>query len=111
MARDNRIVWDFLVGVVAGKLNRLDYSLARREIASFVDGLGTQSDKAADWSDATRNKIRQVLTACLEQAGMYSRKTEELHPPLLDLELESLIRSNGDEALLPAFGLKNPESW
>lgn len=107
MARDNRIVWDFLVAVVARKLASFDYALVRREIASFIEGLGAQDEKAATWSDATKNKIRQVLTMCLEKAGMYNRSTEELRPPLLDLELEELIRTNHDQILLPAFGIEN----
>ncbi len=108
MARDNRVVWDFLTALVGPKVERCDYYLSKREIASFVEGLGAQDEKAATWSDATKNKIRQVLSTCLEACSMYNRKTEELTCPLLDIELEGLMRSNGDQALLPAFGI-NPE--
>lgn len=106
MARDNRIVWDFLAVILAQKAENLDRTLRRHEIADFVEGLRAQDERAATWSDATANKIRQVLTACLEQCGMYSRKTEELSPILLDFELEQGIRANGDEALLPALGVR-----
>lgn len=36
---------------------------------------------------------------------MYNRKTEELNPPLLDYDLEQIIRANSDEAALSAFGV------
>lgn len=104
MARDNRVVWDFLAAVVGPKLSSCDYRLAKREIVSFIDGLGTQDAKAATWSDATKNKIRQVLSACLEACSIYDRKSEALTAPLLDFELEQLMRQNGDQALLAAFG-------
>ncbi len=105
MARDNRIVWDFLAAVIGPKLQRLDESLPKREIVAFLEGLRSQDDRAARWSDATLNKIRQVLTACLVGCGMYDRRSEALRRPLLDLTLEQAMRANGDNALLPAFGL------
>lgn len=94
MMRDNRIVWDFMTCVVARKLEALDPLLRRREIADFVEGLRAQDGRAARWSDATANKVRQVLTACLERCGMYDRATERIAPPLLDLDLEAAIRAN-----------------
>ncbi len=104
LARDNRIVWEFLVVVVARKLQGLDESLPKREIVAFLEGLRAQDERAARWSDATLNKIRQVLTACLVECGMYDRRAETLLRPLLDLTLEQAMRANGDQVLLPAFG-------
>ena len=93
-------------GVVA-KIYRpaLDLTLRKHEIVDFIEGLRAQDEKAARWSAATANKIRQVLTACLEQCGMYDRKTEQLAPLLLDFDLEHDIRANGDADILPAFGI------
>lgn len=105
MMRDNRIVWDFMTCVVARKLEALDPLLRRREIADFIEGLRAQDGRAARWSDATANKVRQVLTACLERCGMYDRATERIAPPLLDLDLEAAIRANGDAEVLPALGV------
>ncbi len=104
LARDNRIVWEFLAVVVARKLQGLDESLPKREIVAFLEGLRAQDERAARWSDATLNKIRQVLTACLVECGMYDRRAETLLRPLLDLTLEQAMRANGDQVLLPAFG-------
>lgn len=105
MMRDNRIVWDFMACVIARKFAALDLTLRKHEIVDFIEGLRAQDEKAARWSAATANKIRQVLTACLEQCGMYDRKTEQLTPPLLDFDLEQDIRANGDADILSAFGL------
>lgn len=105
MMCDNRIVWDFMVCIVAHKFKRLDATLRKHEIADFLEGLRAQDERAARWSPATANKIRQVLVNCLEHAGMYDRKTEQLAPILLDFELEDAIRANGDAEVLPAFGL------
>lgn len=105
MMCDNRIVWDFMLCVIARKFETLDATLRKHEIADFLEGLRAQDEKAARWSDATCNKIRQVLTMCLEKAGMYDRASEQLAPPMLDFELEDAMRANGDACILPAFGI------
>ena len=105
MARDNRIVWDFLSMTVAQKLRTHDPALSRHEMVSFLADLRLQDERVASWSDATLNKIRQVLTNALEGCGMYDRKSEHLEPPLPDRCLTSAVRQNGDLVLLPVFGV------
>lgn len=105
MMRDNRLVWEFMLDLVADKRRRLDQSLRSYEIASFIEGLRAQSETVDNWSDATRNKARQVLTKCIVECGMYNRKKEELLPIFADFELTQIIRANGDERALAAFGI------
>ncbi len=105
IACDYRVMWEFMTVVVASKRRQLDAHLPKREIVSFLEGLRTQDEKVAGWSDATLNKIRQVFVKCLEECGMYDRASEQLTSVLLDFELEGLIRANDDAAILPAFGV------
>ena len=104
MARDNRLVEEFLVNVVAEKRRALDPSLPRRDIVTFLEGLCGQDAVVASWSDATLNKIRQVLAKSLEESGLYDRKEERLAPVLADPELSRLMGLNDDGRLIPAFG-------
>lgn len=102
--RTYRVAWEFMLGVVGEKFRTLDNRLARFEIASFLEGLRSRSETVAGWSDATLNKIRQVLTKCLVECGyLESPRSDELRPILLDLELEDALRANGDAVALPAF--------
>lgn len=104
LMRTYRIVWEFMVGVVGEKFLRLDARLAKHEIVAFLEGLRSQSKTVAGWSDATINKIRQVLIKCLVEVGyLSSPRSEELSPVLLDLDLERAMRTNGDAIALPAF--------
>lgn len=105
MMCDNRLVWEFMLNMVADKRRRLDCSLRSYEIASFIEGLRAQSETVNGWSDATRNKARQVLAKCIVECGMYDRRAEELTPLLADFELTQIIRANGDERALAAFGI------
>ena len=105
MMCDNRLVWEFMLNMVADKRRRLDTSLRVYEIATFIEGLRAQSETVDGWSDATRNKARQVLAKCIVECGMYDRRAEELTPLLADFELTQIIRANGDERALAAFGI------
>lgn len=105
LMRDNRIVWDFMANVLAVKLHAYDHFLEKHEIAQYVEGLRAQVETASRWSDATCNKIRQVLTTCLVAVGyLDSNRSSELKPILLDLDLEDAMRANGDTEALAAFG-------
>lgn len=105
MMRTYRVVWEFMVTVVGEKLRTFDPALRKGEVTGFLEGLRAQSETVAGWSDATLNKIRQVLTKCLVQTGyLAGPRSTELRPVLLDLDLERAIRANGDAVALPAFG-------
>lgn len=103
LMRTYRVAWEFMVCVVGPRYQALDPGLPRRDIAAFLEQLRTQDERVAGWSDATMNKIRQVLTAALVSCAMYDRKTQTLQPVYLDATLEQGIRANNDEACLPAF--------
>ena len=103
LMRTFRLAWEFMVAVVGQHYRNFDPNLPRRDIASFLEQLRTQDERVAGWSDATMNKIRQVLTAALVECAMYDRKTETLQPVFLGVSLEQGIRANGDEVCLPAF--------
>lgn len=105
MMCDNRLVWEFMLNVVADKRRRLDNSLRSYEISTFIEGLRAQSETVDGWSDATRNKARQVLAKCIVECGIYNRRAEELTPLLADFELIQIIRANGDARALAAFGI------
>lgn len=104
MMCDNRLVWEFMANVVGAKNAKFDRSLRPYEIASFIEGLRAQSETVDGWSDATRNKARQVLAKCIAECSMYDRKQEELLPVFADFELTQIIRANGDARALAAFG-------
>ncbi len=87
MMRDNRVVWDFMLCLVARKFEALDSTLTATKSPIFSKICARKARRSPPWSDATLNKARQVLTACLANCGMYNRKTEQLVPLFLDFDL------------------------
>ena len=101
---DNRLVWEFMTILVAERYSAHDLTLTNQDITSFVNGIAASNETVAGWSDATRNKIRQVLNRMLVDAGFKENvRTSELLPVYLDAELAHIMQANGDAPALAAF--------
>ena len=63
-----------------------------------------QDDEVAGWSDATIDKIKQVLNKVLiENEYIDGPRATKLNLVMICTEVENAIRANGDEVVLPAF--------
>lgn len=104
MMRYNRLVWDFMVGVIGEKYKNQDFSFTRKDVNAFFSHLQEQNDDVAGWSELTISKIKQVLTKVLVEAQMLDTvKSDRLNPLFLCDELEEDIRANNDTEALAAF--------
>ena len=104
MMRYNRLVYEFLVGVIGEKFRNQDFSFSRKDLNTFFSRLQEQNDYVAEWSDSTLSKIKQVLTKVLVETGdLDTFKSEKLNPVFLCSELEEGIRENNDSEALAAF--------
>ena len=104
MMRYNRIVWDFMVGVIGEKFRSQDFEFSRKDLNVFFSHLQEQNDDIAGWSESTVNKIKQVLTKILVEVEILDTfKSTRLNPLFLCEELEKGIRRNNDLEALAAF--------
>lgn len=104
MMRYNRLVWDFMVGVIGEKYKNQDFSFTRKDVNAFFSHLQEQNDDVAGWSELTISKIKQVLTKVLVEAQMLDTvKSDRLNSLFLCDELEDGIRANNDTEALAAF--------
>lgn len=104
MMRYNRLVWEFMTGVIGEKFRNQDFVFTRRDLNTFFTRLQEQNDDVALWSDQTINKIKSVLVKSLVETDyLDSFRSETLHPVFLYEELENGIRENEDYEALPAF--------
>jgi hypothetical protein len=70
--------------------------------------LQEQDDWVATWSDSTISKLKQVLVKLLvDNEYLDSIKSDHLNPVWLNSILENAIRTNNDDAVLPAFNCLN----
>ena len=108
MMKYNRLVWDFMVTVIGEKYRTQDLSFGKRDLNVYFIRLQEQLDEVAAWKDTTIKKAKQVLIRMLvENEYLDSKDADHLNPVWLDAQLENAIRSNHDEAMLPAFNCLN----
>ena len=104
MMRYNRLVREFMEGLIGEKYRQHDFSYTRKDINVFFSRLREQNDDIAAWSEQTIAKLKQVLTKCLIETEMLdSFRDHNLNPIFISAELESGIRENNDFTALSAF--------
>ena len=104
MMRYNRLVREFMEGLIGEKYRQHDFSYTKKDINVFFSRLREQNDDIAAWSEQTITKLKQVLTKCLIETEMLdSFRDHNLNPIFISAELESGIRENNDLTALSAF--------
>jgi hypothetical protein len=104
MMRYNRLVREFMEGLIGEKYRQQDFSYTKKDINVFFSRLQEQNDDIAAWSEQTIMKLKQVLTKCLIETQMLnSVRDATLNPIFISSELETGIRENNDLTALAAF--------
>lgn len=100
----NAVVYDFMVDVIGEKYRTQDLVFDKSCVTRFCSELRNKDEKVSEWSDATMNKIRQVLLKTLVDTGyLNSISSKELNPVYLYEEVLECINDNGDQEIYPAF--------
>ena len=104
MMKQYRLVWEYMITVIGAKYREQDFSYGRIDLNVFFMRIQEQDDEVASWSDATIDKIKQVLNKVLiENEYIDGPRATKLNPVMICTEVENAIRANGDEVVLPAF--------
>lgn len=104
MMKQYRLVWDFMITVIGAKFREQDLSYGRTDLNVFFMRLQEQDEEVASWSDATINKIKQVLNKILiENEYIDSLRTTRLNPVMICAEVGNAIRTDGNDVALQAF--------
>lgn len=104
MMKQYRLVWDFMVNVIGEKYRLQDTTYGKIVLNTFFLQLQEQDDWVAAWSESTITRVKQVLNKMLvENEYIDDTNADHLNPVWLNPLLEKAIRSNNDDAALPAF--------
>lgn len=99
-----RLVYDFMISVIANKYRAKDFTYSRRDINIFFTELQEQNNEVGSWSEATISKCKQVINKVLvENEYIDSSRSEVLNPVLIDFQLKQVLLENRDYATLAAF--------
>ena len=104
MMKQHRLVLDFMLTVIAEKYRQQNFAFGKIDLNVFFLRLQEQDDGLATWSDSTITKLKQIFVRMLvDTEYLDDIKADHINPVLASSILENAIRSNGDEAMLPAF--------
>ena len=89
---------------VCAEYREQDLSYGRMDLNVFFMRLQEQDDEVASWSDATINKIKQVLNKILiENEYIDNPRATRLNPVMISSEVDNAIRADGNDIALQAF--------
>lgn len=79
LLRSYRIVFDFHLNVTLKRWNSTNHSVSFDDIAMEVSQIAANDDFVDSWSDGTKRRVASAYLTFLSQAGIYDRRTFELH--------------------------------
>lgn len=74
-----RIVLDFHLNVTLKKWKSVDRRVFSDDIAMELTQIASNDEFVDSWSDATKARVESAYLTFLNQAGLYDKKTGELH--------------------------------
>lgn len=102
--KTNRLFMEFIEEVYQEKVRLGDRDLNSRDFRIFFNNKAEQSSKVAGWQESTINKLSQVYSKILFEAGLINNTRKKmLTPPTLDEELLVPLRKIGDQRLIIAM--------
>lgn len=102
--KQHRLMSDFMLTVVGEKYRQQNFAFSKMDLNVFFLHLQEQDNGVATWSDTTITKLKQILVRILvDNEYLDDIRADHINPVLASSVLENAIRSNGDEAMLPAF--------
>ncbi|MEF9984589.1 MAG: DUF1819 family protein [Oscillospiraceae bacterium] len=104
IAKQNRLFYEFLYEVYREKATLGVLELADSDINVFFKKKQEQDDDIATWTDATLKRLRSSYFNFLSDAGLITLidKKKTITPPILDITLERVLKSNGDLQMVKA---------
>lgn len=77
-----RIVLDFHLNVGLKKWNSIDQHVHYDDVAMELSQIAANDEFVDSWSDNTKKRVVSAYLTFINQAGLYDKKTFELHKPV-----------------------------
>ncbi|RHM14503.1 DUF1819 family protein [Amedibacillus dolichus] len=104
MMNQYRVIYEFMTNVIGEKFRLKDFSFTRKDLNVFFSHLQEQNDVVAAWSDATIQKIKQVIVKMLvDTEYLDNPKSDILHPVLIDFDFKNILVDKRDYVTLSVF--------
>jgi hypothetical protein len=97
---EDRTFFDFMYEIFREKLIIGDYQLNDAEIIRFIHNLQEKDDKAATWSDASKQKLRLYIKNLLRDSGLLEmgKQSSTILRPIITSDFEEFL--NNEELII-----------
>ena len=103
--KNDRLFFEFMNEVMKNKLNENNEILERKDINIFIETKIEQNNDVAEWSEATINKIKQVIRKILIEAGIIEDiKNGKIHKVKMSNCLKQYLIDKSEEKYVLALG-------
>lgn len=102
--KNDRLFFEFMNEVVKEKLQNTSEVIEKKDINIYFEYKAEQNETITKWSDATIQKLKQVIKKILSEAKVLNLKTGEVHKLIMSQELKEYLVKKGDTKYIVAIG-------
>lgn len=102
--KDSRIFFEFIYEVYDEKIRLGDLEITDRDLNEFMSNKASQSEKVDSWTDAAKNKLKQVMCRMLHEADLLedTKEPRRIRPAFINFILAEALKKNDMEIYLNA---------
>lgn len=103
--KNDRLFFEFMKEIISPKIKNTNDILERKDINIYFDQKIEQNEEVSAWSEATIQKLKQVIKKILSEAGIIEdMKIGKLHKIIMSQELKEYLIKLGDKQYVIAMG-------
>lgn len=102
--KSNRLMYEFMTEVVRDRFTHRGH-LEKHDLNEFFVTKREQNEEAAAWTDQTMQRVKNSMLQILAEAGLFTKKDNRLHNPLMDHDVVEHLVAIGDKVYLEAMGI------
>lgn len=102
--KNDRLFFEFMNEVVKEKLQNTNEIIEKKDINIYFEQKAEQNEIITKWSDATIQKLKQVIKKILSEAKVIHLKTGEVHKLIMSQGLKEYLIKIGDTKYVVAMG-------
>lgn len=105
--KNDKLFFDFMNEVIKKKFEAKNEILEKVDINIFIETKIEQNEEMVGWSEATINKIKQVMRKILIEAGIIENiKSGSIHKVIMSNQLKNYLIGLGENKYVLALGEK-----
>lgn len=102
--KSNHLMYEFMTEVVRDRFTHRGH-LEKQDLNEFFVAKREQNEEVAAWTDQTMQRLKNSMLQILAEAGLFAKKDNRLHTPVMDRDVVEHLVAIGDKVYLEAMGI------